>query len=165
MTSSPWHRLQTATKFVKHPTAHCRTSQQDQHSTISFFLCGDAVQPKCEFISTKMDPTADTHYSSATVSPSFVCRSSGTSGQIHICLSHQQDYQHRRRRHLLSTPLINHQSNYSPHFNQKRINQSSSVYINHQGQRPTVADYRKAGSVATRIALQIQEISRRDLRG
>ena len=87
MTSSPWHRLQIATKFVKHPTAHCRTSQQDQHSAIRFFLCGDAVQPKCEFISTKMDPTADIHYSSATVSPSFFCRSSGTSGQIHICLS------------------------------------------------------------------------------
>ena len=78
-------------------------------------LCSLAVQPKCEFISTKMDPTAGHHHSSATVSPSFFCRSSGTSGQMHLCLSHQRLSASEKR-----TPTIyifNQSSviNYSPH--------------------------------------------------
>ena len=128
MTSSPWHRLQTATKFVKHPTAHCRTSQQDQQSTIRFFLCGDAVQPKCEFISTKMDPTEDTHYSSATVSPSFFCRSSGTSGQMHLCLSHQRLSASEKR-----TPTIYISHHSSIKLQSTLQQQSSSVHIDFHG--------------------------------
>jgi len=84
--------------------------------------------------SLQMDLTAGQRHGSDTSSPSFIYRSSGTSGHTHLCCPSTRLPASERKTPSVYTSS-NHQSisNLQSTHQQKRIHQSSSVHIDFHG--------------------------------